>query len=112
MKDFSLTVSGSGSLKIEAPKVDGTLAAQGITPTFYDHVYDGGGNLGGPIFRDRLWFFGSFYKFDQQQSITDFPVPIPTEQWQASVKFDSHLNDNAYILPGLGDAGDRQFGTV
>jgi uracil phosphoribosyltransferase len=25
---------------------------------------------------------------------------------------DSHLNDQAYIVPGLGDAGDRQFGTV
>lgn len=24
---------------------------------------------------------------------------------------DSHLDDNAYIVPGLGDAGDRQFGT-
>jgi uracil phosphoribosyltransferase len=24
---------------------------------------------------------------------------------------DSHLNDSAYIVPGLGDAGDRQFGT-
>jgi uracil phosphoribosyltransferase len=23
---------------------------------------------------------------------------------------DSHLNDNAFIVPGLGDAGDRQFG--
>ncbi|HUR52551.1 MAG TPA: uracil phosphoribosyltransferase [Gemmataceae bacterium] len=25
---------------------------------------------------------------------------------------DSHLNDIGYIVPGLGDAGDRQFGTV
>jgi uracil phosphoribosyltransferase len=25
---------------------------------------------------------------------------------------DSHLNDQAYIVPGLGDAGDRQFGTL
>ena len=25
---------------------------------------------------------------------------------------DSHLNDQAYIVPGLGDAGDRQFGTA
>jgi uracil phosphoribosyltransferase len=25
---------------------------------------------------------------------------------------DSHLNDHAYIVPGLGDAGDRIFGTV
>jgi uracil phosphoribosyltransferase len=24
---------------------------------------------------------------------------------------DHHLNDHGYILPGLGDAGDRQFGT-
>ncbi|AGI73297.1 uracil phosphoribosyltransferase Upp [Octadecabacter arcticus 238] len=32
-------------------------------------------------------------------------VPIVT----ASV--DSHLNDNGYIVPGLGDAGDRMFGT-
>ncbi len=24
---------------------------------------------------------------------------------------DDHLNDKAYIVPGLGDAGDRQFGT-
>ena len=25
---------------------------------------------------------------------------------------DSHLNHKSYIVPGLGDAGDRQFGTV
>ena len=24
---------------------------------------------------------------------------------------DSHLNEHGYIVPGLGDAGDRQFGT-
>jgi uracil phosphoribosyltransferase len=24
---------------------------------------------------------------------------------------DDRLNDRGYILPGLGDAGDRQFGT-
>ena len=24
---------------------------------------------------------------------------------------DDHLNENAYIVPGLGDAGDRLFGT-
>src|SRR5205085_797481 len=25
---------------------------------------------------------------------------------------DSHLDENSYIVPGLGDAGDRQFGTA
>ena len=29
--------------------------------------------------------------------------------WTASV--DSHLNDKGYIIPGLGDAGDKIFGT-
>jgi uracil phosphoribosyltransferase len=29
--------------------------------------------------------------------------------WTAAV--DSHLNDHGYIVPGLGDAGDRIFGT-
>jgi uracil phosphoribosyltransferase len=35
-----------------------------------------------------------------------FPVRLVT----ASV--DERLNDSAYIVPGLGDAGDRQFGAV
>lgn len=29
-----------------------------------------------------------------------------------AVEVDEKLNDNAYILPGLGDAGDRLFGTL
>jgi uracil phosphoribosyltransferase len=29
--------------------------------------------------------------------------------WTAAV--DSHLNDHGYIIPGLGDAGDRMYGT-
>jgi uracil phosphoribosyltransferase len=29
--------------------------------------------------------------------------------WTASI--DDHLNDHGYIVPGLGDAGDRMFGT-
>ena len=32
-------------------------------------------------------------------------VPIHVAQ------IDSHLNDIGFIVPGLGDAGDRQFGT-
>ena len=31
------------------------------------------------------------------------------EVWTAAI--DSHLNDHGYIVPGLGDAGDRMFGT-
>jgi uracil phosphoribosyltransferase len=32
-------------------------------------------------------------------------VPI----WTAAI--DAELNDHGYIVPGLGDAGDRTFGT-
>jgi uracil phosphoribosyltransferase len=38
-----------------------------------------------------------------QQDHPDIPV------WTAAV--DEKLNDHGYILPGLGDAGDRMFGT-
>jgi uracil phosphoribosyltransferase len=33
---------------------------------------------------------------------------LPVRLFVASI--DERLNDNAYIVPGLGDAGDRQFG--
>jgi uracil phosphoribosyltransferase len=29
--------------------------------------------------------------------------------WTAAI--DDHLNDHGYIVPGLGDAGDRMYGT-
>jgi len=35
---------------------------------------------------------------------------LPVRVFTASV--DEGLNDKAYIVPGLGDAGDRQFGAV
>lgn len=38
-----------------------------------------------------------------QEAHPDVPIHI--------AKIDSHLNEIGYIVPGLGDAGDRQFGT-
>jgi uracil phosphoribosyltransferase len=35
---------------------------------------------------------------------------LPLRVFTASI--DERLNENAYIVPGLGDAGDRQFGAV
>jgi uracil phosphoribosyltransferase len=39
-----------------------------------------------------------------RQAHPDVPVYVAA--------LDSHLNDHAYIVPGLGDAGDRQYGTI
>ena len=41
------------------------------------------------------------------KAFTDAHPDVPL--WTAAI--DSHLNDHAYIVPGLGDAGDRLFGT-
>ena len=38
-----------------------------------------------------------------QDQHPDIPIHV--------AEIDSHLNQHAYIVPGLGDAGDRQFGT-
>jgi uracil phosphoribosyltransferase len=38
-----------------------------------------------------------------QEAHPDVPV--------VTASLDSHLNDHGYIVPGLGDAGDRMFGT-
>lgn len=38
-----------------------------------------------------------------QESHPDVPI--------VTAAVDSHLNENGYIVPGLGDAGDRMFGT-
>jgi uracil phosphoribosyltransferase len=35
---------------------------------------------------------------------------LDLDVWTAAI--DERLNDNAYIVPGLGDAGDRLFGTA
>ncbi len=39
-----------------------------------------------------------------QAAHPDIPIHIAA--------IDEHLNENGYIVPGLGDAGDRQFGTA
>jgi uracil phosphoribosyltransferase len=39
-----------------------------------------------------------------QRNHPDVPIHIAT--------IDKHLNNIGYIVPGLGDAGDRQFGTA
>lgn len=41
------------------------------------------------------------------KALTDAHPDVPI----FTAAIDSHLNENGYIIPGLGDAGDRMFGT-
>ena len=53
----SLFASGTGS-KLQSNNVTPELAAQGVmTATPFSKVYDVSGTFGGPIVRDRLWYF-------------------------------------------------------
>ena len=73
--------------------ISSELAAIGIRPTVLDSDYESGGNLGGPIRRDKLWFFGSYYRQNQERSQSDFPVPIETTQWTITTKVDGEVNE-------------------
>lgn len=43
-----------------------------------------------------------------QESLADIAAPLTL----VTGAIDSHLNDKGYIVPGLGDAGDRLYGVV
>ena len=56
---------------------DEQLAALGLVkPTFAIRSWDSSGTLGGPIFKDKLWFFGSFRYFSQKQQVAFIPTTI------------------------------------
>jgi uracil phosphoribosyltransferase len=41
-----------------------------------------------------------------EEALAGKPVTVVT------AALDSHLNEHGYIVPGLGDAGDRLYGTA
>jgi uracil phosphoribosyltransferase len=41
-----------------------------------------------------------------------FPDDVPAPVRVVTAALDTELNDRGYIVPGLGDAGDRLFGTI
>ncbi|MFG2088697.1 MULTISPECIES: uracil phosphoribosyltransferase [unclassified Spirillospora] len=43
-----------------------------------------------------------------EQSFTDITAPVRV----VTAAIDSHLNEQGFIMPGLGDAGDRLYGVV
>ena len=84
---------------LESSNISDELRRQGVTAaTSVNHVYDWGGNLGGPVpVRNKLWFFQSYHKFEQEQSQTDFLAPIAVRQWQMLSKITAQLSDTSRL---------------
>ncbi len=55
----------------------------------------------------RIKFIGLIAAPEGVQALTDEHPDVPLHLGV----IDSHLDERSYIVPGLGDAGDRQFGT-
>lgn len=55
----------------------------------------------------RIKFLGLIAAPEGVRALTTAHPDVPIHL----AAIDSHLNDHGYIVPGLGDAGDRQFGT-
>jgi hypothetical protein len=108
------TFSGTGNFhlqdkSLESSNITEELRRQGVAAaTSVDHVYDWGGNLGGPIAKNRVWFFQSYHKFEQEQSQTDFPQPITIDQWQTLSKITAQLGERNR-LEGSYSRRDREF---
>ena len=53
--------------------------------------------------------YNSYLIIDEKVAIMDTVDKRKTDEWLENL--DRELNADAYICPGLGDAGDRIFGT-
>lgn len=94
---------------LEASNVTDELRRQGVAAaTSVEYVRDWGANLGGPIVRNRVWFFQSYAKLQQEESQTDFPAPITIDQWQTLSKITAQLSPNNRI-EGSYSRRDREF---
>lgn len=66
LKSGSNTLKGNYALSYESPRgqsnnIDERLRAQGITVGEpLEHYYDVGVDLGGPVFRNKLWYYAAF----------------------------------------------------
>jgi uracil phosphoribosyltransferase len=79
--------------------VDPMLATGGSAVAAVDILKDWGAR--------RIKFLGLIAAPEGVRALTDAHPDVPVHL----AAIDDHLNERGYIVPGLGDAGDRQFGT-
>jgi hypothetical protein len=64
-------LTGTGS-SLQGSNLDDALRAKGLTSVDHvDHVYDFNPGFGGPLKRDRLWFYGAFRRNSARNFVAD-----------------------------------------
>lgn len=67
--------------KLQADNVTDDLIAQGIRiGSRLERAGDWGGSIGGPVFRDRLWYFANYQRLDDSRRIISFPEVVTGDQ--------------------------------
>ena len=71
-------------------------------PAFAKYDWDGSASLGGPIIKDRIWFFGTADYRQNEYTLTNVPVTLegtdygvftnPTKTWSPFLKLTAQLN--------------------
>ena len=83
----------------EADNVSDDLRAQGLTvASGFEHVYDASGFLGGPIKKEKAWFFANYRYQDLQEIKSDFPVALGNTEKQLFVKGTVKLGDSNTLM--------------
>jgi hypothetical protein len=72
------------------------LRAQGIKDPSLQKLWDVNGNAGGPIMKDRLWWFGSIRNYSTVENVAGFPIPFDSNlrNYTASGKYKINRANN------------------
>lgn len=93
-------LSGNGyyflaNAALQGNNISGELQDQGVMrPQELEEDRNGGITLGGPVLRNRLWFFGNYDRKDIEENRINFPVAISGRQNMLFGKVTSQLTDS------------------
>ncbi len=75
-----------------------------FTPPSIDFRYDGSFSIGGPVIRDRMWFFASYQAFYENNTEAGVSYPIEEADNRFLGKFTFQINaDNRLLVSALAD---------
>jgi outer membrane receptor protein involved in Fe transport len=92
-------LSGGGNTfyqgrRLESDNVSDELRAGGLSTTAgFNHISDSGVLLGGPIRRNRAWFFGNYRYVNMAERRADFQAPLDTFDHTYFVKGTVRISD-------------------